>query len=160
MRLNQLIAVLVVPFVTACSILESNAGPAVSVTAVTAPLDLALGDTVRITITVRNIGDRDVSVSTAGCNMDFLISDLDGNAYTPAELMYCTLDLRAPIVLSPGASHQIPAFTTGRVVPQGSQAGPIQLPKGTYRLRPIAYVHSGNENAVVVSADPVFVTFR
>lgn len=159
MRLNR-IALLAVPFVAACSILESNAGPAVSVTAVTAPLDLALGDTARITITVRNIGDRDVSVSTAGCNMDFLISDLDGNAYTPAEYVACTLELRAPIVLSPGASHQISAFTTGRVVPQGSQAGPIQLSKGTYRLRPIVAVHTGNETAVVVSADPVLVTFR
>lgn len=159
MRLNHLTAVLVVPFVTACSILESNAGPAVRVTAVTAPVDLALGDTARITITVRNIGDRDVSVSTAGCNMDFLISDLDGNAYTPAELVYCTLELRAPIVLSPGRSHQISAFTTGRVVPVGSQT-PVLLAKGTYRLRPIAHVHSGNESAVVVSADPVFVTFR
>ena len=160
MRLNHLTALFVVPFVAACSILESNAGPAVSVTAVTAPLDLALGDTARITITVRNTGDRDVSVSTAGCNMDFLISDLDGNAYVPAESVYCTLELRAPVVLSPGASHQISAFTTGRVVPQGSQDGPIQLSKGTYRLRPIAHVHSGNENAVVVIADPVFVTFR
>jgi hypothetical protein len=160
MRLNRLLALFVVSFVAACSILESNDGPSVSVTAVIAPLDLALGDTARIAVTIRNTGDRDVSFGTSGCNMDFLISDLDGNAYTPAESVACTLELRAPIVLSPGESHQISTFTTGRVVPQGSQAAPITLPKGTYRLRPIAYVHSGNENAVVVSAEPVFVTFR
>ena len=151
---------MIVPLLASCSIIESNSGPAVSVSAVTAPLDLALGDTVRITITVRNVGDREVSIGTTGCNTEFLISDLDGNAYVPAEQVYCTLELRAPTKLAPGATHEIRVFTTGRAIPQGSQAAPGLLPKGTYRLRPVVQVLIGDESAVLVSADPVLVTFR
>lgn len=160
MRRFNLLGVLTLPVFAGCAILESDTGPAVTVSAVTTPLDLALGDTVRITITVRNVGDREVSIGTTGCNTEFLISDLQGNAYVPAELVYCTLELRAPTSLVPGASHEIRVFTTGRVIPQGSQAEPGPLPKGTYRLRPVVSVISGNEHAVLVSADPVFVTFR
>jgi len=160
MRRTLLTSLVALPLVTACAILESNSGPAVIVSAVTAPLDVTLGDTVRINITVRNTGDRDVSVSTTGCNTEFLISDLHGNAYVPAELVYCTLELRAPVNLAPGASHEIRAFSTGRAIPQGSQGEAGLLPKGTYRLRPVVSVMSGSESAVVVSADPVYVTFR
>lgn len=156
----RLAALLALPFLTACGILESNAGPAVTLSAVTSPLDVVLGDTVRIDITVRNIGDREVSIGTTGCNTEFLISDLDGNAYVPAELVYCTLELRAPTKLAPGATHEIHVFTTGRVVPQGSQQEPSMLPRGTYRLRPVVSVLVGDESAVLVSADPVYVTFR
>ena len=151
---------MIVPLLTACGIIESNSGPAVSVSHVTAPVDLAIGDTVRINITVRNIGDREVSIGTTGCNTEFLISDMQGNAYVPAELVYCTLELRAPTKLAPGASHEIRVFTTGRVVPQGSQVAPSLLPKGTYRLRPVVSVLVGDDSAVLVSADPVLVTFR
>jgi len=132
----------------------------VTVSAVTAPVDLNLGDTVHMNITVRNTGDREVSIGTTGCNSEFLISDMQGNAYVPAELVYCTLELRAPIKLAPGATHQINVFTTGRAVPQGSQAAAGLLPKGTYRLRPVVQVLYGDESAVVVSSDPVTVTFR
>lgn len=151
---------MIVSLLVSCGIIESNSGPAVRVSAVTAPVDLALGDTVRITITVRNVGDREVSIGTTGCNTEFLISDLQGNAYVPAELVYCTLELRAPTKLAPGATHEIRVFTTGRAIPQGSQAAPDLLPKGTYRLRPIVSVLVGDDNAVLVSADPVLVTFR
>lgn len=160
MTRNRLAALLAAPFLAACGIIESNAGPAVSISAVTAPLDVQLGDTVRITITARNTGDRGVSIGTTGCNTEFLISDLDGNAYVPAELVYCTLELRAPTPLAPGATHTIAAFTTGRAIAQGSQGEPGYLPAGTYRLRPVVTVMTGNENSVVVTADPVFVTFR
>jgi hypothetical protein len=113
-----------------------------------------------MTITVRNIGDREVSIGTTGCNTEFLISDADGNAFVPAELVYCTLELRAPTKLAPGASYEIRVFTTGRVVPQGTQNAPSMLPPGTYRLRPVVSVLTGNESAVLVSSDPVYVTFR
>lgn len=160
MRMNRLLGLLALSFVAACAILESNSGPAVTVSAAISPLDLALGDTARITITVSNIGDREVSVGTTGCNTEFLISDLEGNAYVPAELVYCTLELRAPTKLAPGASHEIRVFTTGRAIPQGSQGEPGLLPSGTYRLRPVVSILSGDESAVLVSADPVYVTFR
>lgn len=160
MRHSTLLSLLALSGIGGCSILESNTGPAVTLSAVTAPLDLPLGDTVHINITVRNVGDREVGIGTTGCNTEFLISDLDGNAYVPAELVYCTLELRAPTKLAPGATHQIHVFTTGRVVPQGSQAAPALLPEGTYRLRPVVSVLTGNESAVLVSADPVYVTFR
>lgn len=151
---------MIVPLLTACGIIESNSGPAVSVSAVSAPVDLALGDTARINITVRNIGDREVGIGTTGCNTEFLISDLQGNAYVPAELVYCTLELRAPTKLAPGATYEIRVFTTGRVVPQGAQVAPSLLPKGTYRIRPVVSVLIGSETVVVVTADPVLVTFR
>ena len=160
MRTHNLPAILALTAVGGCSVLESNTGPRVSVSAVTAPVDLALGDTVHINITVRNTGDREVSVGTTGCNTEFLISDMQGNAYVPAELVYCTLELRAPTKLAPGATHQIHVFTTGRAIAQGSQAAPGLLPAGTYRLRPVISVMYGDESAVLVSADPVTVIFR
>src|SRR5688572_16259532 len=160
MRIHNLLAIIALAAVSACSMLESNSGPRVSVTADMEPVDLALGDTVHINISVRNTGDREVGVGTSGCNMEFLISDMQGNAFVPAELVYCTLELRAPIKLAPGAVHNFQVFTTGRVVPQGSQVQPSLLPKGTYRVRPVVSVLYGNENVVVVSADPVYVTFR
>lgn len=160
MRIRNLPGVLALAAVGACSLVESNVGPRVTVSAVTAPVDLNLGDTVHMNITVRNTGDREVSIGTTGCNSEFLISDMQGNAYVPAELVYCTLELRAPIKLAPGATHQINVFTTGRAVPQGSQAAAGLLPKGTYRLRPVVQVLYGDESAVVVSSDPVTVTFR
>ena len=160
MRMHNLLAIIALAAVGACSMLESNSGPRVSVTADMEPVDLALGDTVHINISVRNTGDREVSIGTTGCNTEFLISDMQGNAFVPAELVYCTLELRAPIKLAPGASHSIQVFTTGRAVPQGSQAQPGLLPKGTYRVRPVVSVLYGDQSVVVVSADPVFVTFR
>jgi len=160
MRIHNLLAIIALAAVGACSMLETNSGPRVSVTADMEPINLALGDTVHINISVRNTGDREVSIGTTGCNTEFLISDMQGNAYVPAELVYCTLELRAPIKLAPGASHAIQVFTTGRVVPQGSQVQPSLLPKGTYRVRPVVSVLYGDQNVVVVSADPVYVTFR
>jgi hypothetical protein len=160
MRQNRLWGLFGLPFVAACAILESNTGPAVTVSAVVAPLDVTLGDTARITITVRNIGDREVSIGTTGCNTEFFISDLQGNAYVPAERVYCTLELRAPTKLAAGASHEVRVFTTGRVIPQDSQDEPGLLSAGTYRLRPVVSVLFGNESAVLVSADPVYVIFR
>jgi hypothetical protein len=161
MTLNRSLGVLMLPPVlAACAILESSSGPAITVTAISVPVDLALGDTARITITVRNSGDRAVELRAPGCNTDFFISDDDGNAYTPAESVYCTLELKAPIYLSAGQVHQIHAFTTGRVVPQGSQAVPSMLLPGDYLVRPVVHVFAGDEEAVLVSASPLLVTFR
>jgi|SRR5688572_13526752 len=160
MKLNRIVGLLAFPLLGACAVLESQNGPRVSLNVSTQPIDLFLGDTAYIAIVIRNVGDRELSVSSAGCNMDFFISDLDGNAFTPAETVYCTLELRAPISLDPGETHRIEAFTTGRVIPQGAQTSPITLPAGTYRVRPVVSVHSGEETAVVVSAEPVMVTFR
>jgi hypothetical protein len=160
MRIHKLPGIVGLAAVAACSVLESNSGPRVSVNAVMSPVDLAVGDTVHIVITVRNTGDREVSIGTTGCNTEFLISDLDGNAFVPAEMVYCTLELRAPTKLAPGATHEIRVFTTGRVVPQGTQIAPSLLPPGTYRLRPVVSVMTGNESGVLVTSDPVLVTFR
>ncbi|NUQ11304.1 MAG: hypothetical protein HUU26_03090 [Gemmatimonadaceae bacterium] len=151
---------LLLPLAAACGVLEASGGPRVTLSVSSQPLDPVVGDTARLAITVRNVGDRMVTIGSAGCNMDFFLSDPDGNAYTPAEAVYCTLELRAPIELSPGRSHRIDAFTTGRVVPQGSQDGPRMLPPGLYRIRPVVSVFSGDESAVVVSSDPVLVRFR
>src|SRR5689334_21052295 len=100
MRVLNLLGIAALTAVGACSILESNAGPRVTVSAVLSPVDVPLGDTVRIIINVRNTGDREVSIGTTGCNTEFLISDSNGIAYVPAELVYCTLELRAPTKLA------------------------------------------------------------
>jgi len=160
MRLLFVTGAVVAATLQACAALETNTGPFVSVSASTTPIDLPLGDTARITITVRNNGDRPVEVADPGCNAGFFISDPDGNAYNQAELIYCTLELRAPVSLSPGDTHVIEAFTTGRVIPQGSQSDAIMLAPGTYRVRPVVTVRAGDEEAVVVSVLPVLVTFR
>lgn len=160
MRLLFVTGAVVAATLQACAALETNTGPFVSVHASTAPVDLAIGDTAHITITVRNNGDRAVDVADPGCNGSFFISDSDGNAYDQAELVYCTLELRAPVTLPPGATHTITAFTTGRVIPQGSQSNAITLPPGTYRVRPVVTVTAGEEEAVIVSAAPVRVTFH
>ena len=123
--------------------------------------DAAAAVAYRESLTLRSqLGDREVSVGTTGCNTEFLISDLQGNAYVPAEAVYCTLELRAPTKLAPGATYEIRVFTTGRVVPQGTQVAPALLPKGTYRIRPVVSVVIGSETVVVVTADPVLLTFR
>jgi hypothetical protein len=162
MFLSRIAGVVALPLLGACAILESSSGPGpgVVVTSTTAPLDLALGDTARITVTVRNNGDFAVEVHAQRCNNDFYISGPDGDAYTPAEQVYCTLELKAPIYLSQGESIDIQAFTTGRVVPQGSQDAPTMLSPGTYRMRPVVRVSRGDETAVLVSATPTIVTFR
>jgi hypothetical protein len=56
MRTYNLLGVFALSVVSGCAILESNAGPRVRVTADSAPAELALGDTVHLTITVRNVG--------------------------------------------------------------------------------------------------------
>ena len=160
MRIRNLSGVLALAAVGACSLVESNVGPRVTVSAVTAPVDLNLGDTVHVNVTVRNTGDREVEVGAPGCNTGFLISDLQGNAYEPMEQVACTLELRAPLKLASGATHSFHVFTTGRAIPQGSQAQPGFVPRGTYRVRPFVHVTYGNEDFVLVTADPVLVTFR
>lgn len=160
MRINRSLILLALPLASACGILEASGGPRVTLDVSSQPIDLAVGDTARIAISVRNVGDRVVSVGSPGCNMDFFISDQDGNAYSPAEAVYCTLELRAPVELAPGESHRIDAFTTGRVVAQGTQDGPMMLTAGQYRVRPVVSVFSGSESAVVVSSDPILVIFR
>lgn len=160
MRTRYLSFALLLPLAAACGVLEASGGPRVTLSVSSQPLDLAVGDTARLAITVRNVGDRAVTIGSAGCNLDFFLSDLDGNAFTPAEAVYCTLELRAPVELPPGQAYRIDAFTTGRVVPQGSPAGPVMLPPGQYRIRPVVSVFSGDENAVIVSSDPVLVRFR
>ncbi|HEX9564097.1 MAG TPA: hypothetical protein VF981_09005 [Gemmatimonadaceae bacterium] len=160
MRWNRVLGVASLPFLGACAVLETSAGPTVKVTASAVPVDLPLGDTAGIVITVHNLGDRVVEVSDASCNNAFFISDRDGNAFNQAEQVYCTLELRLPVQLAPGQTHTINAFTTGRVIPQGSQDGPIMLAPGTYRVRPVVTARTGDEEAVLVSATPMMVTFR
>jgi len=160
MRLLLITGAVAAAILQGCASLETNVGPFVSVSASTVPIDLPVGDTARITVTVRNNGDRVVEVDDPGCNTGFFISDSDGNAYDQAELIYCTLEMRPPVSLSPGATHVIEAFTTGRVIPQGAQSDAIMLAPGTYRVRPVVTVRAGDEEAVIVSAMPVLVTFR
>jgi hypothetical protein len=132
----------------------------VSLRTLATPADIQLGDTARISIEITNVTGKSVAIGVPGCNMDFVIVSESGSVFHPAELVYCSLALYAPTTLAPGARHVVDVFTTGRVVPLGSQAAPVMLPAGTYAIRGVVYVVQGDQDAVTVQSDPVSITFR
>jgi hypothetical protein len=143
-----------------CSMFNEPEPAAVSLRTIASPTNIQLGDTARISIEITNVTNNTVEVGVPGCNMDFVIISGNGSVYHPAELVYCTLALYAPVQLAPGAKHVVNVFTTGRVVPMGSQAAPAMLPPATYRIRGVVYVVRGAQDALTVQSDPVSVTFR
>jgi hypothetical protein len=156
--LPVLLATVTIAALPACSIFDNNDAPPINISIASNPSDLQLGDTARITIDVVNSGRDDVSIGIGGCNMDFVITDGAGRTYHPAELVYCILELRAPTELSPGETHRMTGFTTGRVIPAGSQDAPVLLPPGTYGVRAVVWVITGD--GVVVRSSPSTITFR
>lgn len=150
----------VVPIALACGVTDNTPAPPLDLITQASPAELALGDTARIHIDITNSGDRTVWIGPAGCNYDFVITAPSGIVYHPAEKVYCTLALLPPVKLEPGDSYEIEAFTTGRVVQQGSQDAPSMLPPGTYGIRAVVAVLKGDESEIVVKSDPSTVTFR
>ena len=144
----------------ACSLFSEPRAAVVSLRTLASPTDIQLGDTARIQIEVTNISGNTVEIGPSGCNMDFVIVSASGSVFNPAELVACPLALMAPIPLAPGAKRLIDVFTTGRVIPQGSQAAPSMLSPATYSIRGVVYVLRGNQEAITVQSDPVSVTFR
>jgi hypothetical protein len=158
MKLHRLIPAACVVGLAACSVFDGSDVPPLNISVASNPADLTLGDTARIIIDVVNPGREQVSIGVGGCNMDFVLTDSDGRTYHPAELVFCTLELRAPTELSPGATYRMTGFTTGRVVPAGSQDAPAFLSPGTYEVRAVVWVARGD--GVVVRSSPSTITFR
>ena len=154
------VALLIPAFLVACASAGEVEQPPVDVVASTNPTDLRLGDTARVVIDLVNVSKEVVWIGPAGCNYDFVIASAAGAVYHPAERVYCTLALLAPVELSPGETYQIQAFTTGRVIPQGSQAEPSMLEPGTYGIRAVLAVLRGEEDAIQVKSNPSTITFR
>lgn len=150
----------VIPIALACGVTDNTQASPLDLTTEANPAELAVGDTARIHIEITNSGDRTVWIGPAGCNYDFVITAASGTVYHPAEKVYCTLALQPPVKLEPGDSYEIEAFTTGRVVRQGSQDGPIMLAPGTYGIRAVVAVLKGDESEIVVKSDPSMVTFQ
>lgn len=158
MRLLRSMSASALLLVGACALFEEDEAPPLALHAALHPTDVVLGDTARVTLDVTNVGKATVSLGIAGCNMDFVLADASGRSYHPAELVYCSLELRAPIQLSPGATHRITGFTTGRVVPQGSQGAPAYLAPGSYLVRAHVWVKRAED--ITVRSDPMTITFR
>lgn len=158
MRLVRSILIGSTVLLGACSLFEDDEAPPLALNVAVSPTDIELGDTARITLDVMNVGQETVALGVGGCNMDFVLTDASGRIFHPAELVYCTLELRAPIQLAPGATHRIEGFTTGRVVPQGSQAAASSLAPGTYAVRAQVWVKRAED--IVVRSDPLTITFR
>ena len=142
-------------FLPALAIACASAGevepPPVDIVASTNPTDLRLGDTARVVIDLVNVSKEVVWIGPAGCNYDFVIASASGAVFHPAEQIYCTLALMAPVELAPGETYQIQAFTTGRVIPKGSQAAPSMLEPGTYSIRAVLAVLRGQEEALAAA---------
>ena len=143
-----------------CSSLNEPRPTLVSVTAVSGPTDLRIGDTVRVSIAIANVSRETVRISAGNCNNDFVIEGANGKVYYPAETIYCLLALYPPVALEPGASFHLEGFTTGRVIPEGSMDAPVMLPAGIYNIRARVGVMKGDEAAVAVRSNPSAVTFR
>jgi hypothetical protein len=123
-------------------------------------VEAQLGDTVRIVLVVTNSSRETVRVGMQSCNGDFVLVDRLGRVFYPAEYWPCRFALLAPQPLAPGASRRLPVFTTGLVVPEGSQQAPAMLPAGTYRVQSTVRVFEGDDRAIVVRPVPSAVTFR
>ncbi|HSA54130.1 MAG TPA: hypothetical protein VLE53_00430 [Gemmatimonadaceae bacterium] len=160
MLASRHLALLIPALVVACASASEVERPPVTVTASTNPTDLRLGDTARVVIDLVNVSNEVVWIGPAGCNYDFVIANAAGAVFHPAEQIYCTLALLAPVELSPGETYQIQAFTTGRVIAQGSQAEPSMLEPGTYSIRAVLAVLRGQEDHIQVKSSPSTITFR
>jgi hypothetical protein len=143
-----------------CALFNEPQERPIKISTVATPTDLRLGDTARVIIDIVNISSASVQVSSSGCNNDFVLESAAGAVFYAAERVYCTLELRSPISLAPGASHRVFGFTTGRVIPQSSQSAPVMLEPGTYTIRAVIGVVKGDKSAVTVRSDPMTITFR
>lgn len=123
-------------------------------------VEAQLGDTVRISLDVTNVSRDTVRVGLENCNGDYVLVNEQGSVFHPAQYVPCVFALLAPQPLAPGATRRLAVFTTGRVVPEGSQQAPIMLPAGTYRVRSTVRVLDGGDDAIVVRPVPSSVTFR
>jgi hypothetical protein len=144
----------------ACASVEGPERPKIAVTALTRPSDLRIGDTAQVSIEITNVTRETVRIGAGNCNNDFVLQGEDGTVYHPAETIYCLLALFPPVALAPGATFRIEAFTTGRVIPQGSQEAPTHVRPGVYAIRAAVAVMKGNENSIVVRSNPATITFR
>ena len=151
---------LIVPVAVACSLSEQVETPPVDITTATNPSDVRLGDTAHVSIELVNVSDQVVWIGPSGCNNDFMILNNSGQAYRPAETIYCILALLPPVELSPSESYSIEAFTTGRAIAEDSQEAPGLLAPGTYSIRAVMAVLRGDEDALLVRSSPSTITFR
>ena len=119
-----------------------------------------VGDTVPISLDITNTSADTVRVGLQDCNGDYVLVSESGSVFRPAQYWPCVFALTAPQPLAPGATRRIDGYTTGRVVPDGSQEAPSMVPPGKYAVRPTVTVQGGDDSAVTVRPTPASITFR
>lgn len=158
---GRLLRVIPVAFVlAACANPNAVKDAGVTIVTTATPSSARLGDTVRVAMVVRNVGDEAVQVIYSGCNNDFTLAQTGGVRYYPAEQVSCPLGSVAPVVLAPGESTTLQEFTTGRVLSEGSTGAPFAIPAGAYLVQPSIAVIRGDEEGVETRTSAATVTFR
>jgi hypothetical protein len=144
----------------ACSSTSDPLPPRLVFDSTATSADLRQGDTARIVFDIRNVSNAVVRVGWTNCNGDYVLVAANGAAFYPADRFPCTFALVAPTELAPGATLRLQAFTTGRVVPSGSQSAPSMIAPGTYTVRSLLTPVQGDANAISVRITPSSLTFR
>lgn len=144
----------------ACANPNGVKAPGATIVTTVTPASARIGDTVRVTMRVTNVGDATVQVIYSGCNNDFTLVRAGGVRYYPAEQVSCPFASVAPVVLAPGESTTVEEFTTGRVLTEESTGAPITIPVGTYLVTPNIGVIVGDEEGVETHKPAATIEFR
>ncbi len=128
--------------------------PLIFATIAVTPGVVYAGDTAHVSITVTNRSAGTITVLAPGCNNDFDIRGADGTVYHTAEDVVCQFLSVGPEPLGAGASLVYVGFTTGRVIPEGSQDPPILLPEGDYQVRCAVVQLIGDEDSNPIDFTP------
>lgn len=96
---------------------------------------LRIGDTVGVTVRVRNERAEPITLEGNHCNQHFEVRDAGGRSVGPAEAIAC-LGISIPVVLDPGESHTFQGFWSGRLTGSGTSEGIAEYARaGTYHIR-------------------------
>ncbi len=155
----------IVSLVTLVALSACRRGPTtpasvlLEVTAAVSPASIVVGDTAHITITVKNISDQTLQVTSGGCNTEFRFVNLTGKTFYPAETIACTLIANLPLTLAPGESRALSAFTTGRAIDPLANFS-MQLAPGSYFVQGQVTVWRNDEEPSPVRNIPAALTVR
>lgn len=131
-----LAAIVAAAIVTACSRSPSAPEVVVVLSASPNPAVLRLGDTTRISVSVRNTGNRAIAILASGCPWWFEV--LKDTAVVAPGVQACAAISYPPRTVEPGASYsQVFTWRGERFL---SPEGQEPLGEGNYMLRPVVPV--------------------
>jgi hypothetical protein len=134
---------------------DSSTGPEGDLTATAAvvPTTFRPGDAVTVTVTVTNAGARTRSVLADPCDDPFTVTAADGTVLPPAPRV-CSLEVRVPREVAPGASVAITRDWRGDIGTTSGGALGATIGPGTYALRGVVRVADAS---AVVTSPPVAI---